>query len=157
MHAIAEVDVGVSGGAEHDFVARCFADSRVCGEIALAEIGFGLDDAPGDDVARGQSAKEDFSQQLAGDDPGVAFVEIAGKGRENRSQKERMCMPWNLILRGSVGRRAELWSALRRAHRTSKFAVFRLGPVVPMPMKGARGSPRGRHEGPGRRQPLSRA
>ena len=108
MIAVDEVHVGVAGRTEQDGIARSLAAKSVGAGIERAEVGFGFDDASGEQglvpkVAAGfptfarrwrmwatisrsgrgrQAADEELAEEFAGDGARVARVEGARQRRE---------------------------------------------------------------------------
>jgi len=82
VDAVDEVHVGVTRGAEHDLVARGAAMPGMAGLVLGADVGLGLDDAPGKHAAL-DAATEDAAEELAGDAEGAAGVESAWQGRRS--------------------------------------------------------------------------
>ena len=63
MHAINEVDVGMTGLAEHDLGARGAAAGRVSSKVVRAQIRFRLDDPP-DPGAVIDMANQEIAQEI---------------------------------------------------------------------------------------------
>lgn len=80
--AVDGVDVGVTGVAEEDFVARSGATmgvgSGVDGVVVGAKVGFDLDDAAGDYALIGL-VNQDLAEQAGGDEGGEVFEELPGE------------------------------------------------------------------------------
>jgi len=74
VHAVDEIHVGVSGRAVHDRVARRAAGVRMAGPVGLADIGLGLDDAAGQDLARpAPKGVHDAAHEQAAEEFGCNF------------------------------------------------------------------------------------
>jgi hypothetical protein len=79
MHSVDEVDIGVTWRTEEHFVAGGLSGSRVGREVSFSKIDFKFNDSPGKTFwfgAAGQCTNEDFSQEFACYDAGVASIEI---------------------------------------------------------------------------------
>ena len=73
VHAIDQVDIGMTGRAEHDLGARGAAASRVGGKVVRAQIRLGLDDPP-DLTAVIDAADEELAQEVPSHTLGVTIV-----------------------------------------------------------------------------------
>ena len=81
VHAVDEIDVGVSGRTEEHGVTRRASDVSVRRRIDGAEIGFVLDDAAGKKFAA-LAADEELAEKVSRATViGVAIEEIAGQPR----------------------------------------------------------------------------
>ena len=100
VDSIDEVDVGVAGGSEDDFVARRTAGGGVRGGIVYAEVGFRFDDAAGQGLIC-DFADKNFSEEVARYDVGRWIKEGAREWRKIPEPcrvrfRQRMC---NLAIR----------------------------------------------------------
>ena len=77
VHAVDEVDIGVTCGAEHDFGARGATFGGMTGEVVGADVGFGFDDS-GAALCMGGFVNEDRADEVGGDLLGVSGEEGSG-------------------------------------------------------------------------------
>src|SRR5271157_2115072 len=73
VHAIDQVDIGMTGRAEHDLGAPGAAAGRVGSEVVRAQIRFGLDDPP-DLAAAINAANDELAQEVPSHTLGVTIV-----------------------------------------------------------------------------------
>src|SRR6185437_908491 len=92
VHAVDEIDVGDAWGAVERRSARCAARGGVAGEVVLADVRLGLDDAAGGDAV-GRSAFEYRTEQLTRDLLGGAVVEIARERRRAGTPRSKRGAP----------------------------------------------------------------
>lgn len=74
VHAVDEIDIGVAGGAEHDFRAIGAAFGGVAGEVVRTDVGFSFHDA-GAKLVAVDAVDEDFAEKIGGNNLGRAVVE----------------------------------------------------------------------------------
>src|SRR5579864_409127 len=111
MDAVNQVNIGVARRAEQDACAGRQAAVGVSGRIGGAQIGFGLDDAPG-----GLAMRQDLAQQRASHLRRRARIKRSGKNRHYNSSLPWMTMSFkrNLYFTSTVPMRLAnsiSWSA----------------------------------------------
>src|SRR5271157_4707990 len=99
VHAIDEVDIGMTGRAEHDLGARGAAASRVGSKVVRAQIRLGLDDPP-DLTAVIDAANEELAQEVPSHTLGVTIVKGFWKDL-HENHRTRRAMVW-LPIGGSL-------------------------------------------------------
>src|SRR5208283_4543212 len=95
VHAIDQVDIGMTGRAEHDLGARSAAACRVGSEVARAQIRLGLDDPP-DLAAAINAANDELAQEVPSHTLGVTIVKGFWEDL-HENHRTRRGMVWLLI------------------------------------------------------------